>query len=115
MKKVLAVVLCLTLCFALCACGGAKNKLQNGIWCHEFTALGLTALQEFEFEADGTFVDTFYINGEFNNVSFGRYEMTDSKIILTYESGESIQIDYAYNGGALILEKAGDIMHNRIP
>lgn len=113
MRRLLAMFLCLVICFGLCACSNAESELQKGIWCHEFSALGLNALQEFKFEDSGKFVCMFYINGSFSDMDIGTYQMEKDQIVLTYESGEEATIDYTYEAGKLQLKMGDDTMYNR--
>lgn len=113
MKKTVAIVLCVVVCLSLCACGSAEEELQKGIWCRERTVMGSKMLQEFEFEADGSFVCTLRINGTFKGLEMGTYKMGDSQIVLTYESGDEIKMDYTYESGKLTLKIGEDTLYNR--
>jgi len=113
MRKFLAAVLCIIICLSLCACNGVESELQKGIWCREYSAMGMDVLEEYEFEEDGTFVCTLHINGFFNSLDNGIYSVGEEEITLLYQSGEHISIDYTYESGTLNLRIGDDKMYNR--
>lgn len=130
MKKVISGILCIVLCLSLCACGGVQSDLRKGIWCREFSALGINMLEEYEFESNGKFVKMNYMNGAFSDMEMGTYEVIEtqtvltydsgeeyeakkSQIVLTFESGEKTEIDYTYEAGELKLTLGKYTMYNR--
>jgi len=95
MKKVLCLVCCVVMVFALASCSG---KSIVGKW--EFGA------NTYEFNKDGTFTSSF------NGISTsGTYEAEDGKIALTYTGllglSKTVDLTYTLNGDKLSL--TGDI------
>ena len=114
MKKVVAVALLVVMCVSLCSCGNdVEKKLQEGIWGDEYYVFGSKVLQEYEFTEDGRFICMFYIDGKFGSLDMGTYEIGKTQIFMTYDSGESFEIDYTYKSGKLTLEHNDNLMYNR--
>lgn len=109
MKKLSVIITSLLLSICLFGCsGGVKDKLK-GTWRREFDALGVKVAEEYVFDTSGDSVGIdFYLNGELSSHNNGKYEIKDSKIIITYEKGETTDIDYSINNGVLEMKMVSE-------
>ena len=120
MKKAISVLLVALTVFCLTACIGTskvETELKKGVWTREFTALGVDCSQTYSFKDDGK-VEIAALIGSSSSSETGVYTVEENKIVVTYDSGETFDIDYIYEDGNLeliIRSDSGDtweLVHN---
>lgn len=86
-KKIIALVLALTVCLSLCACGGKlKGTYQD--------QLGLSTLT-----FDGNRFEL--VSAGLDEAQTGTYVIEDAHVLLSYDNGESKTLEYDEENDAL--------------
>ena len=110
MKKIVALVLVLSICLALCACGVSKAKVEEdlqGGWEYVWyaSAVGIYCFSYLEFD-DGIVTYTF-IRGQDTEVQYGTYKIKGKKILIELEDRE-MELSYSYEDDELVLVNKTD-------
>ena len=116
MKRVIALLLVLTIGFALCACGVSKKQVEEdlqGGWEYSWyaSAVGIYCFCFYEFD-DGDVTYTF-IRGNNTEVKNGTYKISGKKIVMNIE-GTKVELTYKYDDDTLILIDKGDGSINNV-
>lgn len=111
MKKIIILLLALTICFSLCACGGSKIKsledIENGISCE--TTEGLVKM----YFSDGILTVEKYTTIDYSASPSGKLQYVDEKLTEEYSLIEDNKIEvngttYTYT----IDEEDGEVSFN---
>ena len=108
MKKIVALILALSMVFALCGCGSSREKelLCSGVWAKVTRSDPSWSVDSYEFSTNGKFVYTRVFAGIITNVTElkGSYKIdtTNKQIVLKYDKTDeresyTVEIPYAIN------------------
>ena len=115
MKKAFCIILLVVLLLSLTACGnqtGMLTALKDGVWTRKSVILGTVFIKTYDFGNDGH-VDMASTTGGKTSYTSATYEVQADKIVLTYDDGEIMNIEYTYENGNLelfLVSDSGDII-----
>lgn len=110
-KQFAAILLSLIMIFCFCSCGGpdkeAVNNALEGRWYYYWYASGVNkyCYSEYEFY-DGEVAH--YFMGSNETYDEGTYEITKDTIKITYDNGETEELNYTYENENVSLVDNGD-------